>query len=64
NCPCHVELILSEPLDGVEKADEEVKPKKFTRKQFAKLRLKAQIKTDCWLLSMPSSTSILILCLS
>eukprot|EP00439_Symbiodinium_sp_Y106_P073683 s126_g13.t4 len=40
NCPCHVELILSEPLDGVEKADEEVKPKKFTRKQFAKLRLK------------------------
>ncbi|CAE7259463.1 Rpl17 [Symbiodinium microadriaticum] len=40
NCPCHVELILSEPLEGVEKADEEVKPKKFTRKQFAKLRLK------------------------
>lgn len=22
NCPCHVELILSEPLEGVEKADE------------------------------------------
>eukprot|EP00438_Fugacium_kawagutii_P026351 Skav214021 [mRNA] locus=scaffold3389:11675:15223:- [translate_table: standard] len=46
NCPCHVELILSEKGETVEKAEEEarcsgVKPKKFTRKQFAKLRLKA-----------------------
>ncbi|WP_459806090.1 50S ribosomal protein L22, partial [Herbidospora sp. RD11066] len=41
NCPCHVEMILSEKEETVEKAAEEgAKPKKFTRKQFAKLRLK------------------------
>ena len=41
NCPCHVEMILSEKEETVEKPVEDEKPKKFTRKQFAKLRLKA-----------------------
>ncbi|CAK9095736.1 60S ribosomal protein L17 [Durusdinium trenchii] len=40
NCPCHVEMILSEKEEAVEKAETEEKPKKFTRKQFARLRLK------------------------
>ncbi|CAJ1349403.1 unnamed protein product [Effrenium voratum] len=40
NCPCNVEMILQEKEDAVEKAEEEVAPKKFTRKQFAKLKLK------------------------
>merc|ERR1712217_736697 len=37
NCPCHVQLILSEQEEAVEKAEEEeAKPKKFTKKQLAK----------------------------
>eukprot|EP00437_Effrenium_voratum_P043076 CAMPEP_0181463652 /NCGR_PEP_ID=MMETSP1110-20121109/35023_1 /TAXON_ID=174948 /ORGANISM="Symbiodinium sp., Strain CCMP421" /LENGTH=200 /DNA_ID=CAMNT_0023588353 /DNA_START=201 /DNA_END=800 /DNA_ORIENTATION=- len=40
NCPCHVEMILSEKEEAVEKAAEDVAPKKFTRRQFAKLKLK------------------------
>merc|ERR1712087_738662 len=38
--PCHVEMILQEKEDSVEKPDEEVKAKKFTKKQLAKRRLK------------------------
>ena len=54
NCPCHVEMILSEKEETVEKAAEDVQPKKFTRKQFAKLRLKVggdqwAISDGCWL---------------
>eukprot|EP00440_Ansanella_granifera_P017361 gb/GFBE01018855.1/.p1 GENE.gb/GFBE01018855.1/~~gb/GFBE01018855.1/.p1 ORF type:complete len:109 (+),score=38.27 gb/GFBE01018855.1/:1-327(+) len=40
NCPCHVEMILSEKEEAVEKPDEEAKPKKFTKKQLAMRRLK------------------------
>jgi len=40
NCPAHVEMILEEPADAVEKPEEEVKPKKFTKKQLAMRRLK------------------------
>merc|ERR1719223_1670008 len=41
NCPCHVEMILEEKEEGVEKpVEEEAKPKKFTKKQLAKRRLK------------------------
>lgn len=47
NCPCHVEMILSEKEETVEKAAEDVQPKKFTRKQFAKLRLK--VGGDQWI---------------
>merc|ERR1719222_709435 len=39
NCPAHVEMILEEKEDSVEKPEEEAKPKKFTRKQIAKRRL-------------------------
>merc|ERR1711982_155818 len=39
NCPCHVQMILEEPLEDTEKAVEEAKPKKFTRKQLAIRRL-------------------------
>merc|ERR1739848_967659 len=40
NCPAHVEMILEEKDESVEKAEEdEAKPKKFTRKQIAKRRL-------------------------
>ncbi|CAE7243742.1 Rpl17 [Symbiodinium natans] len=39
NCPCHVEMILQEKDEAVEKPAEEKQPKKFTRKQLAKLRL-------------------------
>lgn len=49
NCPCHVEMILSEKEETVEKAAEDVQPKKFTRKQFAKLRLK--VGGDQWAIS-------------
>merc|ERR1712007_243452 len=38
--PCHVEMILEEKEEGVEKPEEEVKAKKFTKKQLAKRRLK------------------------
>merc|ERR1712217_777491 len=40
SCPCHIEMILEEKEESVEKPDEEVKAKKFTKKQFAKRRLK------------------------
>merc|ERR1711920_954350 len=40
SCPCHVEMILQEKDENVEKPEEEVKAKKFTRKQLAKRRLK------------------------
>eukprot|EP00441_Pelagodinium_beii_P041551 CAMPEP_0197647760 /NCGR_PEP_ID=MMETSP1338-20131121/26396_1 /TAXON_ID=43686 ORGANISM="Pelagodinium beii, Strain RCC1491" /NCGR_SAMPLE_ID=MMETSP1338 /ASSEMBLY_ACC=CAM_ASM_000754 /LENGTH=185 /DNA_ID=CAMNT_0043221623 /DNA_START=68 /DNA_END=625 /DNA_ORIENTATION=+ len=40
NCPAHVELILQEKEEPVEKPDEEEKPKKFTKKQLAMRRLK------------------------
>merc|ERR1711935_1259174 len=39
NCPAHVEMILEEKEESVEKPDEDEKPKKFTRKQLAKNRL-------------------------
>merc|ERR1719408_563682 len=37
--PCHIEMILQEKEESVEKATEEAKPKKFTKKQLAKRRL-------------------------
>merc|ERR1719410_2860614 len=40
NEPCHVEMILQEKDESVEKPDEEEKPKKFTKKQIAKRRLR------------------------
>merc|ERR1719160_559632 len=40
NCPAHVEMILEEDEEAVEKPEEEEKPKRFTRKQLAKQRLK------------------------
>merc|ERR1719444_762490 len=40
NCPCHVEMILQEKDEAVEKPDEEVKAKKFTKKQLAQRKLK------------------------
>merc|ERR1719321_2474140 len=39
NCPAHVEMILEEKEESVEKPEEEEKPKKFTKKQIAKRRL-------------------------
>merc|ERR1712028_266145 len=36
NCPAHVEMILEEKDEAVEKPDEDAKPKKFTKKQLAK----------------------------
>merc|ERR1712178_118834 len=39
NCPAHVEMILEEKEESVEKPEEEEKPKKFTKKQLAKRRL-------------------------
>merc|ERR1719450_120702 len=41
NCPAHVEMILEEEEESVEKPDEEVKEKRFTRKQMARRRLQA-----------------------
>merc|ERR1711908_241657 len=41
NCPAHVEMILEEKEETVEKPEEEVKEKRFTRKQLAKRRLQA-----------------------
>mmetsp|Transcript_52456 Transcript_52456/g.92147 ORF Transcript_52456/g.92147 Transcript_52456/m.92147 type:complete len:185 (+) Transcript_52456:91-645(+) len=40
NCPAHVEMILEERDENVEKPEEEEKPKKFTKKQLAKRKLK------------------------
>merc|ERR1719352_1591986 len=40
NCPSHIEMILQEKEEAVEKPKEEVKAKKFTKKQLAKRRLK------------------------
>merc|ERR1712066_789677 len=37
--PCHIQLILEEKEEGVEKPVEEAKAKKFTKKQLAKRRL-------------------------
>merc|ERR1719321_1072990 len=37
--PCHIQLILEEKEETVEKPEEDSKPKKFTRKQIAKKRL-------------------------
>eukprot|EP00929_Paragymnodinium_shiwhaense_P083591 TRINITY_DN4460_c0_g1_i2.p1 TRINITY_DN4460_c0_g1~~TRINITY_DN4460_c0_g1_i2.p1 ORF type:complete len:186 (-),score=69.38 TRINITY_DN4460_c0_g1_i2:57-614(-) len=39
SCPAHVEVILTEKEEAVEKPAEEEKPKKFTRKQLAKRKL-------------------------
>ena len=39
SCPAHIEMILEEKEESVEKADEDAKPKNFTRKQMAKRRL-------------------------
>merc|ERR1719409_1547884 len=39
NEPAHVEMILEEKEDSVEKPEEDEKPKKFTKKQLAKRRL-------------------------
>merc|ERR1712217_82082 len=38
--PSHVEMILEEKEEGVEKPEEAVKAKKFTKKQLAQRRLK------------------------
>merc|ERR1712157_500127 len=38
--PCHIQMILQEKEEPVEKPVEEVKAKKFTKKQLAKRRLK------------------------
>merc|ERR1719382_1302278 len=38
--PCHVQMILTEKEEAVEKPQEETKPKKFTKKQMAIRRLK------------------------
>merc|ERR1711972_895625 len=38
--PCHIQLILEEKEEAVEKPEEEVKAKKFTKKQLAQRRLK------------------------
>ena len=41
SCPCHVQMILEEKEEPVEKPQEDSKPKKFTKKQLAIRRLKA-----------------------
>merc|ERR1711972_702164 len=38
--PCHIEMILQEKEEAVEKPSEETKPKKFTKKQLAKRKLR------------------------
>merc|ERR1712086_59459 len=40
SCPCHIEMILQEKDESVEKPKEDAKPKKFTRKQIAKRKLR------------------------
>merc|ERR1719376_1452170 len=39
--PCHIEMILQEKEEAVEKPQEDEKPKKFTKKQLAKRKLTA-----------------------
>merc|ERR1711924_445453 len=39
SCPCHIEMILQEKEEAVEKPTEDAKPKKFTKKQLAKRKL-------------------------
>ena len=39
NCPCHIEMILQEKEESVEKPDGDDAPKKFTKKQLAKRKL-------------------------
>merc|ERR1712007_233440 len=39
SCPSHIEMILEEKEESVEKADNDIKDKKFTKKQIAKRRL-------------------------
>merc|ERR1711935_1321820 len=46
SCPAHIEMILEEKEEAVEKPDEDTKPKKFTRKQLAKNRLAVGGDTD------------------
>merc|ERR1719512_539816 len=38
--PCHIQMILQEKEEPVEKPQEDVKPKKFTRNQLSKQRLR------------------------
>merc|ERR1719188_2510209 len=40
SCPCHIEMILQEKEEAVDKPVEEVKAKRFTKKQLAKRRLR------------------------
>jgi len=40
NCPCHIEMVLCEKEEAVEKPKEDAKPKKFTKKQIAKRKLR------------------------
>merc|ERR1719445_2618438 len=40
NCPCHVQMILAEKEEAVEKTVEEKKPIKFTKRVLAKKKLK------------------------
>merc|ERR1712113_896532 len=40
SCPCHIEMILEEKEEAVEKPKEESKPIKFTKKQLAKRKLR------------------------
>ena len=39
SCPSHIEMVLEEKEEAVEKPDEDTTTKKFTRKQMAKKRL-------------------------
>merc|ERR1712048_358340 len=39
SCPSHIEMILEEKDESIEKPDEPTKEKRFTRKQMAKKRL-------------------------
>merc|ERR1719453_773353 len=40
NCPCHIEMILEEKEETVEKPEEDEAPKKFTRRQLSRNRLR------------------------
>ena len=40
SCPCHIEMVLQEKDEAVEKPKEEAKPQKFTKKQIAKRKLR------------------------
>merc|ERR1719454_1734861 len=39
SCPSHIEMVLEEKEEAVEKSEEDTKEKRFTRKQLAKKRL-------------------------